>query len=131
MFCLKVFAQNSRANSPAASSKPTTVSKGGDNRPYVAPGCANPPKGIKLSECCLNFPKFFSKEIIANNCSQICSKAQKVSGECCSIDCHMNTFGVLTDGKFDAIKAKVALANLTANNTAWTSVVRANHLINF
>lgn len=90
----------------------------------IPKGCEDPPKDApKLSQCCTGFPKFYSKDVMKNNCSATCGDVKGPSGFCCKSDCMLNTFGVLTNGKFDSDKAKAAIATLTANNTAWTSDV--------
>lgn len=43
----------------------------------------------------------------------------------------MNAFGVLSDGKFDATKAKAAIGKLNADNKAWTSEVRRNYFVDY
>lgn len=87
-------------------------------------GCEDPPKDApQLSQCCTGFPEFYSKDIMKNNCSATCGDAKGPSSFCCKSECMLNTFGVLTDGKFDSNKAKAALTNLTADNKAWTSAV--------
>lgn len=89
------------------------------------PGCENPPENPpKMSDCCADFPKFYSKEVMKTNCSATCGDAKGPASFCCKSDCMLNTFGVLTDGKFDAAKAKAAIAQLTAGNTKWTTDVR-------
>lgn len=89
------------------------------------PGCEDPPKvQPKLSECCPDFPKFYSKEVMKNNCSATCGDAKGPAGFCCKSDCMLNTFGVLTGGDFDAEKAKAAIAKLTTGNSKWTTDVR-------
>lgn len=87
-------------------------------------GCANPPKDMKLSQCCPNMPNFFSQELMIKNCSTTCEAAKKAGCMCCMTDCILNAFGSLTDGKFDAVKAKQSFGAMAASDPAWTSVVR-------
>lgn len=86
-------------------------------------GCANPPKGPKLSECCPNFPTFFSKNAMAKTCNNKCQSSTFGQRVCCFTDCAMSDFGVLTDGKFDADKAKKMVAGLVNGNKEWTPEV--------
>jgi hypothetical protein len=89
--------------------------------PQLPPGCENPPKGIKMSDCCQNFPKFFSRQQMQNKCKDTCKDAAKGQGKCCKIDCSLNNAGVLTEGKFDAKKAKALLVN----ETKWDQTIIA------
>lgn len=86
-------------------------------------GCANPPKGPKLSDCCPNFPTFFSKNAMEKTCNDKCKSSPFGQKVCCFTDCAMSDFGVLTDGKFDAAKAKKVVAGLVQGNKEWTPEV--------
>lgn len=90
-------------------------------------GCANPPKNApKLSECCPGYPSFFNGSIF-KNCESQCKTtnpgANKTVMMCCVSDCLMNTIGVLTNGKFDTVKATSVLTAQLSGNIAWTSAV--------
>ena len=87
-------------------------------------GCANPPKGTKLSDCCPNSLNYFSQDSM-KNCSNSC-KGKKDQEACCTTDCFLNAINVLQNGKFNAELAKDGLALLTSSNKAWTPKVRAS-----
>lgn len=84
--------------------------------------CKNQPDFIRLSDCCVGYPDVFSYEIVRKNCTGKCEAGK--SGRCCRHDCMWNVLGFLTEGKFDAAKAKVSIFNLTGGNSAWTSDVK-------
>lgn len=61
---------------------------------------------------------------MAKNCSEKCKDSERGQKACCFTDCAMEAFGVLTDGKFDAEKAKKEIARLVAEDPSWTPEVK-------
>lgn len=88
----------------------------------LPPGCANPPNvSMKLSECCTNLPDTIFNKSAAHKCSETCDKGPEKM--CCMTDCVMTEFAIVTDGKFDAVKAKTIVGKILAEKSAWTPAV--------
>lgn len=126
--CSRLLLVNEATTFPSqVTAQPPPPPQGDGNGPRGPPGppmkgCENPPANPpKLSECCADFPNFYSKEVMKNNCSETCGKGP--DGFCCKSDCMLNTTGVLTNGKIDATKVEAALTKLTADIKDWTPAV--------
>lgn len=55
---------------------------------------------------------------MAENCGKTCGKGPEAV--CCTTDCILKALDVVTNGKFDAVKAKASIAKLLAEKAAWT-----------
>lgn len=64
---------------------------------------------------------------MASICTDKCKKTDPKQHFCCFIDCPLEYFGFITGGKFDAAKAKKAVASLTHGlkgiSVTWTTEV--------
>nr|QGW50680.1 odorant-binding protein 16 [Propsilocerus akamusi] len=82
--------------------------------------CANKPVSPPYGECCPTLPNF-STNATMQTCVTKCT--DDTNKKCCLNECIMDSFGVLTNGKFDATKAKDVLKKALINKPKWFPII--------